>query len=514
MGKAERKDVGMTVTAVVIVIITIALLAPVIYVSRYSYPWADDFSYGVDARVVYLKTGSIIKTIIEGFMVSGRTYMSHQGTYTSCFLMALQPAVWNIKLYHLTGCIMIFSMLGAYIVFGQVVFKRLWKMSFAEALSISLLTYLISIERVIGIAEAFTWYNGSVHYTFMNAVLVLFIAVLAKYMWGYSGKRTVAVVGVAILGFITAGGNFISTLSGMTLLVTIAVALLVIEKRENKKRSFLRLLPVLIVYAVGFLLNILTPGNLERGEAEGVDITNVDYGFVIRQAFKVSVLDIADKFCWEIFAVLLAVAAIAWISFGRKNREELSFKFPLPLLVILASYLVLTGIYCPVITGTLNGYDPTYVYVRATTSMARTENIIFFTMIFLMVFDVVYCVGWLRTKSIKVGSDVIGVIALVAAVIICVISVAARIMGVPGQHYLTLTAIDNLKDGTAAYYGFQQAENTNRMMSEEDPVYVMPIAVNPNSLYPYDASDYIEGARLFYQKSSVQYESEPYKFTR
>jgi hypothetical protein len=146
--------------------------------------------------------------------------------------------------------------------------------------------------------------------------------------------------------------------------------------------------------------------------------------------------------------------------------------------------------------------------------MARTENIIFFTMVFFMVFDVIYCVGWLREKIIKSSSSVVELSAIAAAVTICVISVAARITGEPGQHYLTYTAILNLKDGTAAYYGYQQAENTNRMMSEDDPVYVMPIAVNPNSLYPYDASDYIEGARLFYQKSSVQYESEPYKFTR
>ena len=84
----------------------------------------------------------------------------------------------------------------------------------------------------------------------------------------------------------------------------------------------------------------------------------------------------------------------------------------------------------------------------------------------------------------------------------------------PESTYLSKAAVDEIKNGTARYYGYQMAENTNRLLSEEEDVLVMPFGVNPDCLYPYDAEDWIMGTKLFYRKNSVTYESEPYHFTR
>lgn len=514
----KNKDVAMTVTAIVLVIVTIALLLPFIYVSKYAYPWADDFSYGTDARIAYLNTHSVIRAIGAAIKSTASVYKEWQGTYTSCFLMALQPAVWNIKLYHLTGTIMTITMLASYVALGLVVFKRLWKMSFPGALSTSLLAYVVSTQRVIGIAEAFTWYNSAVHYTYMNALLVFFISMLALYVFGVNesetkAKKIISQILLCILGFIVAGGNNVTALTGMLVLIVLGIAIPVLQENGSKLRCCKSLMPVLIVYGIGFLANMLSPGNRARDDSMGADIGHLDFGSILANAFKVCNMDIADKFSLELLAVLLVVGVIAWREFCKADSDKCRFTFGKPILVILASYCLLASMYCPMLAVSDSSDDMKLVYEFAT-GMARTENIVYFSMVLLMVFDVVYCIGWLYQKGLKTYVKPIGIMVSVAAIIICIFGIRTEMIDNPGQHYLTTTAIDNLKDGTASYFGYQMADNTNRLLSDEEDVYITPLGVNPNSLYPYDASDWIEGAKLFYQKNSVTYESEPFEFTR
>ncbi|WP_207638116.1 DUF6056 family protein [Butyrivibrio sp. FCS006] len=515
----RKKDTTMTVTAIVLTVITIALLIPFIYVSKYAYPWADDFSYGTDARMVYLSTHSVLKTIGEAIRSTAAVYMDWQGTYTSCFLMSLQPAVWNIKLYHLTGLIMAISMLGAYVVLGLVVFKRLWKMSFPGAISISLLAYLVSAERVIGIAEAFTWYNSAVHYTYMNSLLVFFVSMVALYVFGKNRderkpiSKIVLTALLCLLGVVTAGSNNVTALTGMLVMLVFGVAIMVLQEKGHKLNCFLAFLPMMIAYAFGFLANMLSPGNRARGGTMGADIGHLDVVDILVKAFKVCTMDIADKFSLELLAVLLGVGIIAWRELHKIGDKGLRFSFGMPVLVVLASYCLLAAMYCPMLAVEDTSGDMLQVFGIAT-EMARTENVVYFNMVLLMAFDVVYCLGWLYQKGFRVYSPLVGALAAVVAVIICLFGIRTEMMTDKGQHYLTTTAIDNWKNGTAAYYGYQMEENTNRLMSEDEDVYVMPFGVNPNTLYPYDASDWIEGTRLFYQKNSVTYESEPYVFER
>lgn len=515
----RKKDKAMMVTAIVLAVITIALLVPFIYVSKYAYPWADDFSYGTDTRMVYLSSHSVIRTIGAALKSSAAVYKEWQGTYTSCFLMALQPAVWNIRLYHLTGMIMTLSMLGAYIALGLVVFKRLWKMSFPGAVSIALLAYLISAERVIGIAEAFTWFNGAVHYTYMNSLMVFFVSVVALYVFGKSGDERKPVAKIVLtallclLGVIAAGSNNVTALTGMLVMLVLGVAIMVLGEKGHKVDRFLTFLPMLIAYAVGFMVNMLSPGNRARGGTMGADIGHLNAVDIVAEAFKVCAMDIADKFSLELLAVLVGVGVIAWREFHRLGDKELRFSFGMPALVVFASYCLASAMYCPMLAVESTSSDMHVVFVAAT-GMARTENVVYFNMALLMVFDVVYCLGWLYQKGLRVYSPLVGGLVAVAAVIICLFGIRTEMLTDKGQHYLTTTAIDNLKNGTAAYYGYQMEENITRLMSEDSDVLVMPLGVNPNSLYPYDASDWIEGTRLFYQKDSVTYESEPYVFER
>ena len=78
--------------------------------------------------------------------------------------------------------------------------------------------------------------------------------------------------------------------------------------------------------------------------------------------------------------------------------------------------------------------------------------------------------------------------------------------------FTTASAIHNLKNGTALYYGNQMTENINKLESDDDIVYVSPIAVDPDCLYPHEAEDWKSGTKFFFNKEEVIYDSEPYDF--
>ena len=153
-----------------------------------------------------------------------------------------------------------------------------------------------------------------------------------------------------------------------------------------------------------------------------------------------------------------------------------------------------------------------FAYVGAT-KMARTENVVFFFMILLSVGNILYFLGWLYKKGFKYGSNVVSMLIAAVAIVVCVIFCRNELASF-NRTYLTAAAVRDIRNQTAQYYGYQMAENTRRLMSEEKDVLVMPIAVDPKCLYPYDAADWKEGTRSYYHKDSVEYETEPYVFDR
>ena len=154
----DRKITGAT--AIILGVAFVILMIPFVQISRYAYPFSDDFSYGAYARIAFRSTGSVFKAVSGAFRQMIESYQTWQGTYTSTFLMALQPAVFSVKLYHLTGVIMVLSVMVSYAVLIHVIFSRMLDASFATGCVIYISTILLTLEGVYeGGAEALTWYN-------------------------------------------------------------------------------------------------------------------------------------------------------------------------------------------------------------------------------------------------------------------------------------------------------------------------------------------------------------------
>mgnify|MGYP000017640997 CR=1 FL=1 len=163
-----------------IVIIFILSLIPVLYIAIYNHPSVDDFFNGNLARDTFQETRSVYKTLSTAYDNTLHTYNSWQGSFSSVFLMSLQPTIWSDNLYFLTTFIMLLSFIISSFFFSYELLVKLLKLSKTAWLIIISVIVGVSIQLVPSPVSAFYWYTGSVYYTFFYS-LSLFLVVFLLY---------------------------------------------------------------------------------------------------------------------------------------------------------------------------------------------------------------------------------------------------------------------------------------------------------------------------------------------
>ena len=511
--KNDTHNYSMVAICAITIILAIILVAPTVYISRYAYPWADDFNYAAETKHVYDATGSFFKAMARAFETSMESYHDFQGTYLSCFLMAMQPAAFGTRAYHLTGFIMLGIMFFAYFIFFHCLFHKAWGFSKSVAYSMFALTYIASVEMVMGIAEAFTWFCTGAHYTIIHSMFVMYVALLTSHFIEIrhdaneknKAINIISIFFISLLGFLTAGGNFVSVFMGVVFLALLTIVSILYLKlyKHEKLNSYVSMIPLIGAYFVGSGFNLLAPGNLIR-----MDITGDTSSFwgTILNCFITGGYSIYKFFSVQLFVILLLILFIAWHEIAsNKVFDKVSFEFPLPGFVLLLSYCLLSAEFAPInymITETKISD-----VIRSAFIMNRTSTCIYHTFVLLLVFNEIYFLGWLYKKNLlKKLPLTVALVISTASLIICAVSAGKKISEDP-TCFLTSAAIYNLQTGTAQYYGYLMEENTNRLKNTEDRnVLVLPITVDPSSLYPQDGADWKEGSKHFYDKDSVEYE--------
>ena len=95
---------------ILLYIVLLLVLMPIFSLSKSAVPSADDFWYGKMARTAYVESGSLFKTIGAAIQRTVIAYNTWQGTYSSIFIMSMQPAVFSIQLYRLAPILLILIM--------------------------------------------------------------------------------------------------------------------------------------------------------------------------------------------------------------------------------------------------------------------------------------------------------------------------------------------------------------------------------------------------------------------
>lgn len=358
--------------------ITIALLVlsliPLLAISIYDHPCADDYTYGNLTHRIWEDTHSMWQVLKGAGKTVAGFYNTWQGTYGSIFLMALQPSVFADRLYMFTSWIMLGSLLIGHFVFLKVLLMDYFKINRYACLTVTGIVLLLSIQLVLSPVEAFYWFNGAVHYTFMHGCMLLFCGILLKILQEVRRKRKYGYLAAAcILAVLLGGSNYITSLLSVVLMVLL-LAIGTILKQKNMRWLTA---PAILLFA-GFLINVLSPGNLTR--MQGYTDTPGPVSAIIQSLFTAIEYIIPWTNAYVLLALLFLIPVI-W-----KSLEGSEKHFCYPAMVSAVSFCLVACMFTP------------SIFTMGNPGHARTTNIIMMMYYLLLVLNLIYWMGWLRVE--------------------------------------------------------------------------------------------------------------------
>lgn len=456
--------------SLVLIILFVLSLIPLLIMAFYNHPVGDDFTYGMSAHFAWESTHSILEVIKAAASTARNFWYSYQGPFVSAFFMALQPAVISERLYPITT----FLMLGALIISTSVFLKVLlrdWyqiRKEYCQIITITLL--FLQIQVLPAASEAFYWYCGAVHYVFMHSCMLLLFASMLFWMKTQKKKqKVIAMFFACLFAFMTGGANFATGLLTAVLFVVFAVFCIYYRKKQARW-----LIIPWFINTVSFYICVSAPGNLVR-EAD-------TYGLMeplpsIYQAFRYCLHYIGEWNNTYFILSLIFLLPVLW-----KAVSSIHAPFPLPGLVLFASFCVLSSTFAP------NTYA-----LGTSIIFDRTLNIIMMSYYMLAVLNLFYLSGWLYGIMRNYNSSVCSswlcffqwftkkyhkiFLAFLSACLILMIFFT------PHQELSTVSAIHDLKEGYAQSY-HQEVLHRIALLTMEgvDEVWVPNYSVRPHLL--------------------------------
>ena len=478
------KKISIKQVAWLSVIIYLVSLIPLLILSVYAYPCADDFGYGAACHQTWIQTYSVLKTIWQAALTAYDRYFTWQGTFSSVFLFALQPAVWSESCYWITTWIMLVLLtVGVWSVLKIILGRYLGADKYSVMVIASLVLFF-TVQCMVDGAQGLFWYNGAAHYMVMHS---LYLMLIALQLWQLQkGKcHWWEILVSTLLAFFVSGGNYITALVYAITAVTIMVIL--VGKKQWKK--IIRLIVPLVFFVVGFILNVTAPGNAVRQES-----------FTETPGVIASVL-ISFSDClhyvmgeWSDWRVVLMAVLILPAALRIAGRT--TFRFRYPLLTVIYSYCCLSAMFTPT------------VYATGSIGAGRIHNIIFAMFLLLLALNVVYVTGWLVQKGcLQKQKDEKGKEYFVQILLtgICVLGIYAFI---EPEAYTSVQALDTILSGEAESFRVVNMERKALLDDGQSREIVLPRYEEiPELLYIDDISTENDwksnGMCRFYDKDSI-----------
>jgi len=495
---------------ILFIIVFLLSLVPILMLSPYCLPIADDFAYGYDTHEVILAGGNIFEVIIQAFKSVGRYYIEWQGTYTSCFLMTLQPGIFGMKFYYLTPFIMLFALSFSTFFFFKVLIREVLGMSKSLSAILSCLVLFVQIQAVKDVAESFTWYNASVHYTVGHSIFMIYLALGFRHIYRRKNNEKSLGILVFIFAFLTAGVNNVTIVCGLLVALT-AIGLAICSKISFFKDKFeldIRfrdILPSSIIMLIGCIVNIKSPGNAYRLEYMGGSHNSVVA--TILKSFESGAEYIVK---WNDTRVILFVIWIIFVCLlFNKQLKSINYDFKFPGLVTLYSFCFLSASFASgIYTSQLNTENALPI---------RAENVSFFVYIILLSINAIYWTSWFLKKEFNLSFNIIYVInekmrglTILLSVISAAIFIYIAGINLSFNYFTSTSAFADVIGGDAAYYKEQMLEGF--ALLEDDSLSDVEISrlkdVWPETLITQESDSWISGTKRYYHKNSVEFVNE------
>ena len=324
-----RNRISTRAMAGLIIIAFVLCLLPLLYLSRYDVPCADDYIYGLEAHLTLVHGGSLAEAVVAAFRHTVSTYHNWQGSYSAIFLMCLQPAVFSERLYCLTPWLMSLSLFGGLFALSFSLMEKVFGMPRHVGTVLAGMVGALYLLLMPYPSESLYWFNGSVYYTFFHGLAMLAVAISVNAV-----KRggILRIGGLCLLALFLAGGNLVT---GLTLCLLAASGLALLLAKRNYVGVRRLMLPVLLLF-VCFCVNVFAPGNAVRAANEAARTPDA-----IRSILESFQMAARYAVCWARLPVLGGMLILGMIF--RAVLPYGGFRFHLPGLFSLWSCCLFSG---------------------------------------------------------------------------------------------------------------------------------------------------------------------------
>lgn len=466
---------------------------PLLWLGKYNVMCIDDYDYGRRVHDVWQATGSFTASVQEAWRQNMDFYQEWQGTYISCFLMGMCPMNFN---YHAAWVVPIL-MVGmfassSFVLERHILIKWLGYEKEGAALSVALLLFVF-YQVMEAPFEGIYWYNGATHYVLMQSVWFFVLTLVSGSLWAEKkGRAYVCCAAAAVLAVIVGGGNLVTGLQAeiiMTFLVCYAFF-------QKKDRIACVIIPFL-TGSVGFLVNVLAPGNGKRGSID------MDEGYSAVKAVALSFYNTAVfAVRWTPVLVILLWLALLPILWKFMKASEKDFSHPV--LVTAGAYCVISAMFTPTL------------FAVGMTGLSRVDNIIQMTYYLAVLLVTAYWLGYFshRKRREDAAAEALGLFLERAgsrmSVVCLLLLLGVWALTADKNTYASISALRSVVNGEAQTF-YQEAMERYELYMDESiaEVEVAPYSARP-ALFDFTDLSGDEGNWMnlavarYYHKDSVR----------
>lgn len=455
--------------AVFLTIVYALSLIPLLWISWYNYPSADDYTIGNNCRQVWINSHNLFKVIGVGIARAVDDWLHWMGYFTSNFLMAIPPNVFGERVYVITAWIMLGMLSLSTIYLLHNIFVKVFQADKYVSHCVSMVMLFITVQCMVGRVEAFYWYSGAVNYMFLHGMSLFFYGLLIAIVYDKGRKRTVKLIAASLLGFLTGGGNQLTALNVAIILLT-AIGCITYQKKWKKYRVLA--VPIGLFF-LGFLLNVAAPGNWVRADSiEGMNpikavFVSLYYGLL---------LCLDQWLRWPIILMVILLIPLFW-----HMARRTAFAFRYPFIIVAFGYGVVSAMLTPAL------------FAVGNIAAMRLQALTFAMFILVLTLCVGYVTGWAR-KRLEQGRQIKEAVAestgftrdeagwLLGGLVF--FTAASLIIAVPDpQYFAAASAMKDLISGDAKAYGDTLKARIEIYNSGEKNVEVNVLPACPELLY-------------------------------
>lgn len=472
------------------------VILPLLMVSKYNMPSADDWSYGREAYKA-IRSGAGIGTVLRiSVQMAAKSYSTWEGRFMNSFLASLQPGIWGEGYYGIVAWIMLGGLIASELFLSRILLRGTDKRGRLLWFSVMAPSLILQILYTPSVVESFYWYTGAVNYTFVFSLSLILVGLFIELGYGeLKGWRYgLAAVVAGVLAVMVGGDNYSTSLSTILFMVLFYLC------ARPFKQMFVRTWYLLLLEGGSFLLCLLAPGNSARlaGNFGG---TTRGAGWAVWMSLVRSATNIYSWTNIKIILMLLLILPFAW-----QAVQSTEFDFRWPALFTLLSF----GLYASQIAPTM--------YVDGTTGGGRMAAILYYSYHIWLVGNLCYWGGWLCKRRQKMPAFVAKFFSVTAPFVrkylipycaVIGIVLAGVIYRFDLKEISSYRAYRDWRQGWAQQYALEWQERLKVLHDESvKQVEFAPLSVYPETILYTDLQD--ENGYIWVNKDCAAYYDKEY----